>query len=68
MDWVASSGGSGFVSSCACGFQTQAHGRREDAIAEMSGHVVAAFSAPRPRRWGRKHAAVVDLRDTIRAR
>jgi hypothetical protein len=67
IQWIASAAGSGFVGRCVCGFETRPGAERADAIAEMSGHVVAAFSAPRRRRWGRR-PGVVDLRDNIAAR
>ena len=67
IQWVASSAGSGFVGTCTCGFETGPGADREAAIAEVSGHVVAAFAAPRRRRWGRRHD-VVDLRDAVTTR
>lgn len=67
IQWVASAGGSGFVGTCVCGFETGPGAERATAIAEVSGHVVAAFSAPRRRRWGRR-SQVVDLRDQLATR
>ena len=67
IQWVASASGSGFVGTCVCGFETGPGAERNDAIGLVSNHVVAAFSAPRKRRWGRR-SDVVDLRDTVRTR
>lgn len=67
IQWVASACGSGFVGTCICGFESGPGAARDDAIAAVSGHVVAAFSAPRKRRWGRR-SDVVDLRDRVASR
>jgi hypothetical protein len=65
VEWIAGSAGSGFVSSCDCGFESQPHRDRVEALGEVSGHIAAAFSARRRPRWLRSRTPFVDLRDPI---
>ena len=67
IEWMASVSGSGFVAVCVCGFESPAGRTREHAIAEITSH---ALTAPTPvrRRWLRRRAAVVDLRDRVSVR
>jgi hypothetical protein len=63
IDWVASAAGSGFVATCMCSFRSTPGKERADALAQVTDHVAATFSADRPRRRFGRRQPVVDLRD-----